>query len=61
MVHPFALSQMTIPTVVDGFWGVPELRGDASVLSPDTGKSHKFRSYQWVLINAFHLEDESFL
>ena len=52
---------MTIPTAVDGFGGVPELRGDASVPGPDTGKSHKFRSYLRVLIDAFHLEDESFL
>ena len=42
-------------------WGVPELRGDASVPGPDTGKSHKFRSYLQVLINAFYSEDESFL
>ncbi|KAJ8629537.1 hypothetical protein MRB53_022860 [Persea americana] len=27
---------MTIPTAVDGFGGVPELRGDASVPGPDT-------------------------
>ena len=61
MVRPSALNQMTISTVVDRFGGVPELRGDASVPGPDTGKSHKFRSYLRVLIDAFHLEDESFL
>ena len=61
MVCPSALSQMTIPTAVDGFGGVLELHGDASVPGPDTGKSHKFRSYLRVLIDAFHLEDESFL
>ena len=54
MVRPSALSQMTIPTAVDGFGGVLELRGDANVPGPDTGKSHKFRSYLWVLIDAFH-------
>ena len=43
------------------FGGVPELRGDASVPGPDTGKSHKFRSYLRVLIDAFHSENESFL
>ena len=61
MVRPSALSQMTIHTAVDGFGVIPELRGDASVPGPDTGKSHKFRSYLRVLIDAFHLEDESFL
>ena len=42
-------------------WAVPELRGDASVPGPDTGKSHKFRSYLQILIDAFHPEDETFL
>ena len=61
MVRPSAMGQMTIPTAVDEFGGVPELCGDASVPGPDTGKSHKFRSYLWVLSDAFHSEDESFL
>lgn len=61
MVRFSALSQMTVPTAVDRFGGVPELRGDASVPGPDIGKSYKFRSYLWILIDAFHLEDESFI
>ncbi|RWR84999.1 hypothetical protein CKAN_01383900 [Cinnamomum micranthum f. kanehirae] len=30
---------MTNPAAADGYWGVPELRGDASVPGPDTDSS----------------------
>ena len=49
---------MTNPAAADGIGGVPELRGDASVPGPGTGKSHLYiRSYLRVVIEASLLGD----